>query len=287
MGAWKVATTLRPYLHNGSDELLHEVGHAEEGGPKLVDEVDEQALDVRAVVVLVGHDHELAVAEGLVHRLFVVLLAVLEAEDLLDVRDLLVVGDLLGRGITCVEELSSKREYSVAVAADNAQARDRQRLGRVSLRQDEGTVLAVALVASVVGVAELLDAHKALLLLAARLLQGPGRLEGRKLKNSLLDAEGVHWTCQLAIPPCRLGASLPFFMNSGVREQREPKFEAFVVSVSFVCESKAGFSMSALTKTHRWCFTWWGFTCTPFPFFCLLLISVWMCFATWFTTEST
>jgi hypothetical protein len=39
-----------------------------------------------------------------------------------------------------------------------------------------------------------------------------------------------------------------------------------------VCESKVGFSMSALTKTHKWFFNWKGLTLTPpLPIFFLMI----------------
>ena len=50
-------------LDNGRDELLQE-GELQEGRPVVVDEVDEQALDVGPVLVLIGHDHELAIPRG-------------------------------------------------------------------------------------------------------------------------------------------------------------------------------------------------------------------------------
>mmetsp|Transcript_25408 Transcript_25408/g.75641 ORF Transcript_25408/g.75641 Transcript_25408/m.75641 type:complete len:280 (+) Transcript_25408:2459-3298(+) len=50
----------------------------------------------------------------------------------------------------------------------------------------------------------------------------------------------------------------------------EPNFDGFVVSVSFVCESKAGFSMRHLMKTQMWFRTWCGRMSTPpFTFFLL------------------
>ena len=53
-------------LDDGRDELAHEVVVLEQRRPVAVDEVDDEPLDVRAVVVLVGHDHEVAVAQRLV-----------------------------------------------------------------------------------------------------------------------------------------------------------------------------------------------------------------------------
>ena len=53
--------TCRPaylgHFHDGRDELAHEAGQPQQRRPKVVDEVDEQTLDVAAVVVLVRHDH--------------------------------------------------------------------------------------------------------------------------------------------------------------------------------------------------------------------------------------
>lgn len=52
------------HLHDGRDKLLHKVV-PEEVGPVVVDKVDDQSLDVRAVLVLVSHDHQPAVAQRL------------------------------------------------------------------------------------------------------------------------------------------------------------------------------------------------------------------------------
>jgi hypothetical protein len=55
--------------------------------------VDDQTLDVRAVVVLVGHDHQVAVPKRLARRRVRVVLALLQPDDLLELGDLLVVHD--------------------------------------------------------------------------------------------------------------------------------------------------------------------------------------------------
>ena len=49
-------------LHDGCDELLHKVV-SEEVGPVVVDKVDDKPFDVRAVLVLISHDHQPAVAK--------------------------------------------------------------------------------------------------------------------------------------------------------------------------------------------------------------------------------
>ena len=52
------------HLHDGCDELLYKVV-PEEVGPVVVDKVDDESLDVRAILVLVSHDHQPAVAQRL------------------------------------------------------------------------------------------------------------------------------------------------------------------------------------------------------------------------------
>ena len=42
------------YLDNRSDELEQEVGQSEERGEPVVEEVDDESLDVRSVVILHG-----------------------------------------------------------------------------------------------------------------------------------------------------------------------------------------------------------------------------------------
>ena len=68
-------------LTMGADELLQE-GKLEQTGPVVVDEVNHQTLDVGAVLVLVSHDHDLAIAEQLdiIHRL--IFLLILKTHDL-------------------------------------------------------------------------------------------------------------------------------------------------------------------------------------------------------------
>ena len=60
----------------------------------MMDEVDEQALDVRAILVLIGHDHQPAVSQR--PQLFEALVRLLEvqAHDLYYVVDFSVVQNL-------------------------------------------------------------------------------------------------------------------------------------------------------------------------------------------------
>ena len=95
-------------LDNGSDELLEE-RQPQKLRPVVVDKVDQKALDVRAVLILIGHDHYFAVPEGLevFHRR--VLLLVLEADDLDQVANLLVLHDLFVVRLANVQHLYRKK----------------------------------------------------------------------------------------------------------------------------------------------------------------------------------
>ena len=62
---------------------------------------------------------------------------VLQSEDLHEVADLSVLGDRFGRRVAHVEHLSTQGEHAVVVAAHDAEARHRECLGAVALRQDQ------------------------------------------------------------------------------------------------------------------------------------------------------
>ena len=53
------------YLDNGRDELQEKSRQLEQRWEEAVQEVHDEALDVRSVVILVGHDHQVAVTQGL------------------------------------------------------------------------------------------------------------------------------------------------------------------------------------------------------------------------------
>ena len=55
----------RIYLDDGGDELHQEAGEAQERWEEVVEEVHDQALDVRAIMVLVCHDHQVTIPQGL------------------------------------------------------------------------------------------------------------------------------------------------------------------------------------------------------------------------------
>ena len=51
-------------LHDGCDELLQKSINFEQGGPEVMQEIDEQAFDVTAIVILIGHNHQMAITKG-------------------------------------------------------------------------------------------------------------------------------------------------------------------------------------------------------------------------------
>ena len=65
----------------------------------------------------------------------------LQAKDLLDVLDLLVLHDLLVLGVADIEQLSAQREHAEVVATDDAEPGDGERLGGVSFGEDERALL--------------------------------------------------------------------------------------------------------------------------------------------------
>ena len=84
------------HLDDGCDELLNKVV-AQEVWPVVVDKVDDEAFDVGAVLVLVCHDHQPAVAQSSKFSGISILLGILQAHDFGKVGDLLVADDLRKR----------------------------------------------------------------------------------------------------------------------------------------------------------------------------------------------
>mmetsp|Transcript_20139 Transcript_20139/g.60296 ORF Transcript_20139/g.60296 Transcript_20139/m.60296 type:complete len:231 (-) Transcript_20139:857-1549(-) len=75
------------------------------------------------------------------------------------------------------------------------------------------------------------------------------------------------------------------FMVFSERSQVEPNLDCFVVKVSFVCESNAGFSIKQFTKTNKWFLTWFGLISMPPRF--LLLTTLRMASTSWSVTCAT
>ena len=115
-----------PDLNDGRDELEQEPFELQETWKLALQEIDQQAFDMRTVVVLVGHDHQVAVAESL--GVLVVLL-VLETHELFDVLDLLVLRDLVDGCIAHVQQLTTKRKDAEQIGVDDRTASESEQRG--------------------------------------------------------------------------------------------------------------------------------------------------------------
>lgn len=129
----------------------------------MVQEVDEQALDVRAVMVLIGHDHDFAIAK--ISDIFV-FLSWRDSNNLAEVLNLWIVAHLLDGCLSNIQKLTPERKHAVFVAADDLDSGECQCFGGVSLGQDDGTVLTF-FSTGVVGIFEFWDAEQLVLLPAS------------------------------------------------------------------------------------------------------------------------
>mmetsp|Transcript_99948 Transcript_99948/g.279986 ORF Transcript_99948/g.279986 Transcript_99948/m.279986 type:complete len:250 (+) Transcript_99948:2135-2884(+) len=70
-----------------------------------------------------------------------------------------------------------------------------------------------------------------------------------------------------ALAQSRIISTMPLFrtlrMVFSEISHEDPNLDCFVVKVSLVCESKAGFSIKQFTKTHKWFFTCCGLISMP------------------------
>mmetsp|Transcript_36679 Transcript_36679/g.57266 ORF Transcript_36679/g.57266 Transcript_36679/m.57266 type:complete len:285 (+) Transcript_36679:1658-2512(+) len=194
---------------NWSDKLLHKVRNLEQGRPEVVESIDEKSLDVGTILVLIGHDQKMAVPQALGGG---VLRAVGEPQDLDDVLDLLVVHDLLVRGLAHVQRLALEGEDAVEVAAHDGQAGDGQRLGRVALREDERALVPAAR-AREVRVVQLRHARQLAQLPAGGLLQLLALLELGPAEDGLHERRAL----ELLQEGVRQGA----LRTEGVRPRRQ------------------------------------------------------------------
>ena len=117
----------------------------------MMDEVDDQALDVGAVLILAGHDHHLAIPQAfdVVHGLVLLLYC---NPTILTRSDISLFGDLLDIGFPHVQQLPLQRVDSIVVLAHHADPRHGQSLGRVSLSEDQGTPRTISLASSNFGI---------------------------------------------------------------------------------------------------------------------------------------
>lgn len=91
-----------------------------------MDEVDNESLNMGAIVVLISHDHERPISK----RLSVMIsLTHLESKDLDYVLDLSIVLELGDRSISHINELSSQGKHSIFISSYNLDSTHGQSLG--------------------------------------------------------------------------------------------------------------------------------------------------------------
>ncbi len=100
----------------------------------MVQKVNDEALDVAAVVVLIRHDHELSIPEA-AHVL--VIFPELKPHDLHDILNFFVFHDLSVIRFTNIQRLPFQRENTVGVAANNCESTDSEGFGTIPFREDQ------------------------------------------------------------------------------------------------------------------------------------------------------
>ncbi len=118
------------HLDQGGDEEAEKPFDFEQGGPQVVEEVDQQPADMCAVYILVGHDHKVRVPECLAVRVDP---AHLQAHDFDQVVDLLVGSQGGQPALPDVHDLALQGKHAVPVPAQHLDTRHCQGLCRITL----------------------------------------------------------------------------------------------------------------------------------------------------------
>mmetsp|Transcript_126289 Transcript_126289/g.342822 ORF Transcript_126289/g.342822 Transcript_126289/m.342822 type:complete len:212 (-) Transcript_126289:775-1410(-) len=148
------------HLDDRRHKLLYESFPLEERGPPVLHQIQDQALNVRTIVVLISHDHDVTIAHPVRGR---VVLLWFDAQNFGYGRDLGVGHSLPKRGLAHIEQLAAEREHTEAIPADDAEAGNRKGLGAVPLGEDQGAIAPFA-AAGEVGVLQLGDSEEPLAL---------------------------------------------------------------------------------------------------------------------------
>mmetsp|Transcript_46340 Transcript_46340/g.81512 ORF Transcript_46340/g.81512 Transcript_46340/m.81512 type:complete len:320 (-) Transcript_46340:1932-2891(-) len=106
-------------LDDRRHELLEEARHAQQRRKPMLNEVDDQPLDVRAIMVLVRHDHDGAVSQPSHIR---VLRACVQGHDSHHLVNFFVLEHLFHRELSYVSQLSAKREHTKTIPTHHAEA---------------------------------------------------------------------------------------------------------------------------------------------------------------------
>lgn len=113
-------------LHDRSRHVGEEPRDGDELMPELMKEIDEETTDVRAILVLIGHDHHGALAKA---RETGLLRTTHETQDLLEFGDFLRVLDASIGSVLDVQELATKRLHAVVLPLFLRETGESHRLG--------------------------------------------------------------------------------------------------------------------------------------------------------------
>jgi hypothetical protein len=106
------------HLNNRSNKLLEESLLHQELWPKVMKEVDQKPLDMRAIMVLICHNHHASIPESCKLVGIIVFCTHLKADDFHQVLNLCVVNEHLVAGISNVQEFTFEWKYSVVVTSN-------------------------------------------------------------------------------------------------------------------------------------------------------------------------
>ncbi len=100
----------------------------------MVQKINDEALDMAAIVVLIGHDHELSVPQA-AHVL--VVFSELKPHDLHDVLNFFILHNLSVVRLTNIQRFAFERENTVRVTANNGESTYSKGFGTIPFREDQ------------------------------------------------------------------------------------------------------------------------------------------------------
>mmetsp|Transcript_76974 Transcript_76974/g.135672 ORF Transcript_76974/g.135672 Transcript_76974/m.135672 type:complete len:209 (-) Transcript_76974:846-1472(-) len=115
--AVRILLALFPDLDDWSHKLLQKTIQTTKGWPPVLHQIDQKTFDVRAVMILICHQHDGAIPQP---TSGVVLSLDVKAHDFQQVLDLSVAGNLLEICISHVQNFALQREHPVLVPANYA-----------------------------------------------------------------------------------------------------------------------------------------------------------------------
>ena len=133
----------------------------------MMDEVYEETLDVRTIVILISHDHDRPISKLLCIRILDTNFQTSDFEQILNFR---IVHDLLCVCLSNIQHLSFQRETSIFVSGESLNTCICQWFGWVTFSQNEHTFFWFCC-SCPVGVIEFVNSHHSLLLASCHLFE--------------------------------------------------------------------------------------------------------------------